>query len=110
MNRSKEKGSALIIALILVFVLSVMDVSMMFLSQSETWSSFNYRLMTQSRYGAESGLSVAANFIMTGYTPPDVAGADLLSNYDVTHSPVQYNGSPVVISSNASVNSNYPVA
>jgi len=110
MKRSKEKGSALIITLILVFVLSVMGVSLMFLSQSETWSSFNYRLMTQSRYGAESGLNVAANFIMNNYTAPAAAGADLLANYDLTKSPVQYNGSAVVLSSNPSVNSNYPVA
>lgn len=110
MKKSKEKGSALIITLILVFVLSVMGVSLMFLSQSETWSSFNYRLMTQSRYGAESGLNVAANFIMNSYTAPAATGTDLLANYDTTHSPVQYNNAPVILSSNPSITSNYPVA
>ena len=64
-KRNAQRGSALIFVLILVLVLSVMAASLMFLSRSETWSSMNYRMMTQSRYGAESGISVAANFIMT---------------------------------------------
>ena len=36
---------------------------MMTLGQSETWSGVNYRMMTQARYGAESGLNAAANFL-----------------------------------------------
>ena len=55
MKRSNQRGAALILALLLVFILSVMAVSLMFLSQSETWASMNYRLMTQGRYGAEAG-------------------------------------------------------
>src|SRR5713226_10178176 len=71
MNRTKERGVALILALILLLVLSVMAVSLMFLSQTETWSSLNYRLMSQARGGAEAGVNAAANFLMsTGYTPP----------------------------------------
>jgi type II secretory pathway component PulK len=38
-KKSKERGSGLIFALLLVFVLTVMGASMMFLSRSETWSS-----------------------------------------------------------------------
>src|SRR6202166_1989495 len=63
MKRSNQKGVALLITLILVMVLSVLAASMMFLAQSETWSSQNYRLMTQARYGAEAGLHAAANYI-----------------------------------------------
>jgi len=107
-KHSNQKGSALVFALILVFVLSVMGSSMMFLSQSETWSSMNYRLMSQTRYGAESGLNVAADFIVNDYTPPAVGGADPLSNYITSVSPVTYNGQPVVLSS-LSGQSNYPV-
>jgi Tfp pilus assembly protein PilX len=107
-KRSKQKGSALVFVLILALVLSVMGTSLMFLSQSETWSSMNYRLMSQSRYGAESGLSLAADFLANKYTAPVAGGADSLANYIYSVSPVTYNGQPVVLSSNSS-QSNYPV-
>ncbi len=57
MNKTKERGVALILALILVLVLSVMAVSLMFLSQTETWSSMSYRIMSQARGGAEAGVN-----------------------------------------------------
>src|SRR5712692_1573638 len=111
MNKTKERGVALILALILVLVLSVMAVSLMFLSQTETWSSMSYRIMSQARGGAEAGVNKAANFLMsTGYTPPGGAG-DPLSNYTLTASPVTYppgSGNPVVLSANSTVLSNYP--
>ena len=49
MNKASQKGIALILTLILMFVISVMAVSLMFISQTETWSSLNYRLMSQAR-------------------------------------------------------------
>jgi len=70
MKRRNEKGTAMLFALILVLVLSVMGASMMFLSQSETWGSMNYRMMTQTRYGAEAGIHAAANFLLFNYVPP----------------------------------------
>ncbi len=109
MNRAREKGVALMLTLILLLVLSVMAVSLMFLSQTETWSSMNYRLMSQARYGAEAGLNKAANYLLYTYTPPGGAG-DPLSNYTMTGSPVTYSGNPVVLSANSAVPSNYPVS
>src|SRR5258706_415046 len=109
MKRNNQKGSALIMSLIFLLVLTVAGASLMLLSSSETWSSMNYRMMTQSRYGAESGVSVAANYIMNTYVAPSAAGADFLASYDTTKSPVQFGGQPVVLSSNGAVASNYPV-
>jgi len=106
-TRKNEKGSALIFTLVLVVVLSVMASSMMFLSQSETWSSMNYRLMSASRYGAESGLSLASDFIVNNYNAPTAGGADSLANYNMTVSPVTFNGQPVTLSS-VGGQSNYP--
>ncbi len=83
MKRSNQKGAALIFALIFVLVLSITAASLMFLSQSETWSSLNYRLMTQSRYGAEAGLHAAANYLMNTYPQPGVALTDPLAAYNV---------------------------
>src|SRR6266849_6508967 len=110
MNSTKERGVALILALILVLVLSVMAVSLMFLSQTETWSSMSYRIMSQARGGAEAGVNKAANFLMsTGYTPPGGAG-DPITSYILTSSPVTYAGNPVVLSADSSVLSNYPLS
>lgn len=109
-KHNNQKGSALIMSLIFLLVLSVIGASLMFLSQSETWSSMNYRMMTQARYGAESGVSQAANFIMNSYTAPSAGGADNIANYNITVSPVTYGGNPVIISADSSKASNYPVA
>src|SRR5260370_16621368 len=89
-SRENEKGAVLMFAMILVAVLTIMGVSMMFLSQSETWSSLNYRLMTQARYGAEAGVQAGAAYLtnpVNGYTPAGTT-ADPLSNYNYTVSPV----------------------
>lgn len=112
MNRKNEKGVALILALMLLLVMSVMAVSLMFISQTETWSSLNYRLMDQARDGAEAGINAAANYIINSYTAPASTGGDLLSNYNSNVSPVQYpatsnSGSDVIL---AASGSNYPVA
>lgn len=69
-EKRSEKGVALILALIMVFVLSVMAVSLMFISQTETWSSLNYRMMSQARDGAEAGIYAGSNYIVNTYVQP----------------------------------------
>jgi PilX N-terminal len=111
MKRSNQKGVAMIFALIFVLVLSITAAALMFLSQSETWSSMNYRLMTQSRYGAEAGLHAAANYLMNNYPLPGNAG-DPLSNYDMTKSPVTLaaGGNPIALGPTMNgISYNYPV-
>jgi hypothetical protein len=111
MKRSNQKGVALIFTMIFILVLSVTAATLMFLSQSETWSSMNYRLMTQSRYGAEAGLHAAANYMMNSYTLPGGAG-DPLSAYKLTVSPVTLaaGGSPIALGATMNgISSNYPV-
>jgi type IV pilus assembly PilX-like protein len=113
----QERGIALVIALFLMAALSVVSASLMFLSQTETFASMNYRMMSQSRYAAEGGVNKAANFLLdsTQYATPGTA-ADPLSNYDRTKSPVVCTSgctvinAPVVLSADSSVPSNYPVA
>jgi hypothetical protein len=109
MRRANEKGSALILALILLLVLSIIAVSLSFLSQAETWSSLNYRLMSQARYGAESGLNKAMNHLIYAYVPPGTVG-DPMTAYNMNVSPVTSGGNPVILSANTSQSSNYPVS
>lgn len=109
-TRHGEQGVAIVLALFMMLAMSVLGTSLMFVSKTETLSSHNYRLMSQARYGAESGIHAAANYLLsTGYgaVMPGTAG-DTLGNYVTTTSPVTYNGAPVVLSWNAN-NSNYPV-
>ena len=120
MNYKTQKGSALILTIILIAVLSVMTASMMFLSQSEAWSSYNYKLMSQARDAAEAGINRSAHFLMYDYTPPDPAGgADPLANYNYQIPcgtdypyPVQDSGvcsdSDIILSADSDVADNYP--
>ena len=113
MKLRNEHGVALILSLFLMLAMSVVGASLMYLSQSESYSSMNYRLMSQARYGAEAGIQRAANFLMysTTYTPPSTAsGTDPISAFVTTVSPVTYNGNPVILSANANVTSNYPAS
>jgi len=110
MSPNSEKGIAMILALFMVMVLSVLSSSLMFVSQTETWSSQNYRMASQARYAAESGMHLASNYLMFTYAPPSTGGADDIVNYDITTSPVMFGGAPVVLSSNPDVASNYPAA
>jgi Tfp pilus assembly protein PilX len=109
MSRANQKGIALVMTLILIFVLSVMSISLMFISQTETWSSLNYRLTSQARDGAEAGINSAANYIVNSYTEPGGPG-DPISAYTTNVSPVTYSGSPVILSANTNQASNYPVS
>ena len=107
--RSDERGIALVIALFMTMMVSALAASMAYVARTETLSSQSYTTMAHARYGAESGLQKAANYLMNSYTPPATGGADPLTNYDMTKSPVTYFGQPVVLSANQNVASNYPV-
>ena len=110
--RNSEQGMAIILALFMMLAMTVLGTSLMFVSKTETLSSHNYRLMSQARYGAESGIHTAANYLLSGAysaaAPGMAASGDPLANYVTTVSPVTYNGAPVVLSWDATA-SNYPI-
>lgn len=110
MKRSNQTGAALIMAMIFVLALTIMGVSLMFLSQSETWASMNYRLMTESRYGAEAGLHAAAAYLTSNNYHPGSAG-DPLTNYVYNGvSPVTSGGNPVILGVTMNgLSPNYPI-
>ena len=94
--RSDERGIALVVTLFMVLILSVLGASLVFVSRTETISSLNYKTMSQTRYGAESGIHHAANHLLWAYVPPGTAAE--LALYDLTTTPVRVvaNGRPVV--------------
>src|SRR5438874_7293531 len=84
--RKNERGVALVMTMFLMAALSALAVSLMFLSQTETASSRNYKTMSQARYAGEAGVHKAINFLSTAgsYTAP----ASPFAGYDVSKSPV----------------------
>ena len=100
MTRSDERGVALVMALLMVLAVSIITSSLLAVARTEAFSSLSYTSMSQVRYGAESGIHAAANHLLYGYAPPTAASAtDPIANYDMTVSPVTYNGTPVMLSS-----------
>lgn len=103
-----QNGVALVLALYLTAALSVIATGLMFLSQVETYSSANYRTMSQARYGAEAGVNKAVYFLLNGYTSPTTTNpTDPFAAYDISRSPVQLGGKAVVLSTVKGVSSNY---
>lgn len=108
-SRSGEDGVALIMVLLLVVALSTIGASMMLIAQTDTYASMNYRMMSQARYGAESGVLKAVNYLTQTYQAPGYAG-DPYGNFNTLVSPVTYNGNPVVLSADPAKASNYPAS
>ncbi len=102
-RKEPEGGVALILAMLAILILSVLAASIIFLSQTETMTTLDYRLTTQSRYAAEAGVQRTMNWINNNYTPPTT-----FTSYDMTKYPVQYSNNPVVLSAVSGVSSNYP--
>jgi hypothetical protein len=107
--KSDERGVALVMALLMTLAVVILTSSMILVGRSEAISSLSYTAMSQVRYGAESGVHAATNYLLHTYVAPGTGG-DPLSNYDMTVSPVTFNGRPVVLSSDPEVSSNYPVS
>jgi len=107
---SSEEGIALILAMFMVLIVSLLGASLATVGRTETMSSLNYKTMSQARYGAESGLHSAANYLIHTYVPPGVDAADSLLSYKTDVSPVRYKNKPVVLTTVKGANSNYPVA
>jgi hypothetical protein len=105
MSHHNERGVALVITLFLMASLSALAVSLMFLSQTETSASRNYKTMSQARYAGEGGAHRVMNYLMSDAFVNSVAGD--LGSLNTAKSPVEYNNLPVVLS-NVSTSSNYP--
>jgi hypothetical protein len=109
-DRSGEQGIALVMALLMVLAVSVVTGALVMVARTEALSSTSYTSMSQVRYGAESGVHAAANYLLNTYAVPTAASAsDPFVSYNMTVSPVTFNGQPVVLSSDPAVASNYPV-
>lgn len=85
----RESGIALVMALLCLFVISTLAVGVMYSTQSEIWTTANYRATTQARYLAEAGAQQALNYLQSQFSPP----ADFTTNFTLTGMPVIYTAS-----------------
>jgi len=89
-RRGKESGMALIIAVLSLMTLSALAAAIVLLSQTEIWTSSNYRNLAQARYVAEAGAQQAANWLAHTYAAPaSWSTVNTSSSFPVTD-----NGSP----------------
>src|ERR1035437_4916165 len=86
---ARQRGVTLILALLCVFIMSVIAAGLMFSTQAEVWSSANYRYVTQSRYVAEAGAEQAINWLQNYLknSPPNFGDT---TKFDITTFPAQY--------------------
>src|SRR5262245_49332074 len=99
MHIRNDRGMAMVLALFLMSVLTALGTSLMFLAQTETYATMNYRMMSQARYAAEAGIQKASNFLLdpAQYSMPGTV-TDPLTNYNRNVSPVTWGGQPVILS------------
>ena len=104
-HNKKEQGIALFIAMMILLTLTSLGAALMLLTQTEIWTSGNYRLLAQARYAAEAGAQQTANWLNQSYTSPTS-----YTSFDTTQFPVEdtTSHSPIVLSADSAVTSNYP--
>ena len=106
---SNERGISLIIALLVLLVLSVLATGLMLITQTEIWTTANYRELAQARYAAEAGVQSTINWLQYTYTAPTT-----FTSYTMTTDPVKCasgcttTGGAVILSAISSIASNYP--
>ncbi len=93
----KQSGVALVTALLMLFVLSLVVTAMITTSQQEMWTNANFRATTQARYVAEGGAQAAIYYLKNTWTLPATSSFTLTS-YPITFS--SNNSNIVMASSN----------
>lgn len=85
-KRNSESGVALIMALLALLIVTTLAAGLMSTTQSEIWTTSNYRGATAARYAAEAGVQRAAYFIKTWTPPASLSG----SSFQLADLPVTY--------------------
>jgi hypothetical protein len=93
--RRDESGVALIIALLTLLIVSTLAAGLMYTTQSEIWTTANYRAVTAARYAAEAGVQRATYWISQNNA---ALAADIVSgSLVVTGVPVTTSGGNTVV-------------
>jgi len=106
---NNERGVSLLIALLTLFIVSILATGIILVTRTETMTTANYTELAQARYAAEAGVQRTVNWFANSYTPPAS-----FSSYNTSAIPVTCvtgctnNGAAIVLSGVSSVSSNYP--
>jgi Tfp pilus assembly protein PilX len=93
-----ESGIALIVALLVLLLLSIMAAGVMFTTQAEIWTTSNYRFTTQARYAAEAGAHQTVSWLSNTWQPSADAATDI-GAMTIDSIPVKLSGQPAVLGS-----------
>ena len=97
-----ERGIALVAALLALLVLSTLTTAFIFVANTETSTTTNYKALTQGRYMAEAGVERTLYWMRYNYAAlPE-------TSYNISKSPVEFNNARVVLSGRDGVTANYP--
>ncbi len=108
-NWKDERGVSLFIALLTLLIISLLTTGIIFVTQTETFTTANYTELAQARYAAEAGVQSTMNWLSNSYTAPSSFASYNTSAVPVTcASGCANNGAPVVLSGMSGVSSNYP--
>jgi Tfp pilus assembly protein PilX len=107
---NSDRGVALILTLIAIMVLTTIAVGIVLVTQTQVWTSYNYRLTAQARYAAEAGIQCTMNWIQNSYTAPasPPPASYITTTYPVSCTAAPCTGGSVVLSAMSGVSSNYP--
>ena len=83
----RESGVALIIALLSLLIVSTLAAGLLYATQSEIWTTSNYRAAATARYAAEAGVQQATYFLEHTWTPPAALST---ATFKVADLPVTY--------------------
>ncbi len=88
----RESGVALVMALICLLVISTLAVGVLYSTQSEVWTTSNYRSTTQARYIAEAGAQQALNYLQSigPITTTNSAFTSTSTSFALNNMPVLY--------------------
>ncbi len=84
-----ESGVALIIALLSLLIVSTLAAGLMSSTQSEIWTTSNYRSAAAARYAAEAGVQQATLFLST-WVPPTAKPLNNTTYFNLADLPVTY--------------------
>jgi Tfp pilus assembly protein PilX len=89
-SRSHESGVAMIIALLTILIVSTLAAGLMFTTQSEIWTTANYRAVTEARYAAEAGVQRATYFLSSKWAAPASPLLSATATFNLADLPVSY--------------------
>lgn len=80
----------MIIALLTILIVSTLAAGLMFTTQSEIWTTSNYRAVTEARYAAEAGVQRATYFLSSKWAAPASPTLSTTATFNLTDLPVSY--------------------